>query len=66
MARLLIADGFKGSFVYSKKGARLVRLELDRATQAQLKELQALGHPAIIEAKEVKKKEPEPETETDE
>ena len=51
MAKLVIEDRFKGSTVRIKRGNGYVVLKIDEATQSQLKELQALGHPAVTEAK---------------
>jgi len=46
--KLKIASGYKGSSVTVKKGSRMFRVNLDDATQSQLKILYDLGHPSVV------------------
>jgi len=59
MSKLKLKEGVnaKGVVSYRKPGkSAMSRVVLGEATQAQLSELHKLGHPFVVEAKEVIKK----------
>ena len=47
--KLTVIAKFVDSMVHYRKGAKMVKIEkMGDATQAQLEELQKLGHPGVI------------------